>query len=839
MRRLHLICNAHLDPYWLWEWEEGAAEALSTFRTAADFCEEYEGFVFNHNEVILYKWVEEYDPALFERIQRLVAQGKWHIMGGWYLQPDCNMPSGESFVRQILIGKQYFKEKFGVEPTTAINFDPFGHTRGLVQILAKSGYDSYLHCRPGQEDCPLPNNDYVWVGYDGSEVVGHRTLTWYGSSKAGEIKGRLEYYLNQHVEREVGLVTWGVGNHGGGPSRLDYGDIVSIIEKNDAFPIIHSTPEAYFAECRERSVDRPRHEGDINAWAVGCYTSQIRIKQKHRLLENELYAVEKMASNAAIQERIPYPSEELHAALCDLLVAEFHDILPGSSVPACEDAGLRLLEHGLEIMSRLKARTFFALAAGQRRGTEEEIPVLIYNPHPYPVEGIFECEFNLPNASQDGVFMQVHASCEGADIPCQVEQEVSNLTNDWRKRCSFHTRLKPSQINRIDCRLEALDAKPEPALKPENGQVTFKTDQLEIAINCATGLMDKYEMAGTDYLRANGFQPLVMKDNEDPWTTRAMSFCEIAGAFELMTPEAGTRLSGLDASIPLPSVRVIEDGPVRTVVEALLSYGDSFLVLTYRLPKHGTEVEVHVRVYWNEKNALLKLAVPVDSDTASYWGQVAYGCDVLPGDQREVVAQKWTAAVSETDNKAVTLINNGVYGSDFVENEIRMTLLRSPAYSALPLDKTSPLVPQDRLTPRIDQGERQYTFWLNAGGREDRMAKIDREALAHNERPMILSFYPSGAGETPLPGVTLSDDTVQLTTFKRAEKGNTYIVRLFEPTGTPRTTTLRIPALGIEHDISLDAFEIKSFAVTPPSNLLVECDLLERPLSGHKELSAK
>jgi len=160
MKRLHLICNAHLDPVWLWEWEEGAAEAISTFRIAADFCEEFYGFVFNHNEATLYQWVEEYEPALFKRIQRLVASGHWHIMGGWYLQPDCNMPSGESVVRQILLGRAYFREKFGVEPSTAINFDPFGHNRGLVQILAKSGYDSYLFCRPFRQ-----------VGADGSPCV--------------------------------------------------------------------------------------------------------------------------------------------------------------------------------------------------------------------------------------------------------------------------------------------------------------------------------------------------------------------------------------------------------------------------------------------------------------------------------------------------------------------------------------------------------------------------------------------------------------------------------------------------------------------------------------------
>ena len=136
-KRIHLICNAHLDPVWQWEWEEGAAEALSTFKIAAHFCEEYDSFVFCHNEALLYRWIEEYDMPLFEKIQKLVNEGKWHIMGGWYLQPDCNMPSGEALVRQISEGRKYFKEKFGVTPTVAMNVDSFGHSRGLVQIMNK------------------------------------------------------------------------------------------------------------------------------------------------------------------------------------------------------------------------------------------------------------------------------------------------------------------------------------------------------------------------------------------------------------------------------------------------------------------------------------------------------------------------------------------------------------------------------------------------------------------------------------------------------------------------------------------------------------------------------
>ncbi len=831
MKTLHLICNAHLDPCWLWEWEEGAAEAVSTFRVAADFCESHDGFVFNHNEVILYKWVEEYEPALFARIQRLVREGRWHIMGGWYLQPDCNMPSGESFVRQILTGRAYFAEKFGVYPTTAINFDPFGHTRGLVQILAKSGYDSYLHCRPDNVDCPLPDADCIWVGYDGSEVAGHRTLVWYGTPGRGMIKYFMENYLDTYSEREVGLFTWGIGNHGGGPSREDLEDLMAIIRKNEAFPIVHSTPEAYFDELRRSSVARPRVERDLNPWGAGCYTSQVRLKQKHRLLENELYMVEKMCASAALAGLLEYPRERLQEALCDLMEAEFHDILPGSSVQAVEEAGLRLMDHGLELLSRLKARVFFAFAAGQPAAEAGTIPVLVYNPHPFPVDTVLSCEFNLPDRHDEAVFFDFDAVMDGKTVPCQVEKEAGNIPLEWRKRCVYQVTLAPSQISRLDCTPRQQAEKPVPRLKSVGKAFHFKTKEIEVLINTETGLVDRFCVNGKEVLKPNAFAPLVMRDNEDPWSMFEKYYRDVAGRFTLMTPEAGTAFSGLKPDTPLPSVRVVEDGPVRTVVEVLMAYNRSFLVLTYRLPKHGSEVEVHVRVHWNEKDKALKLALPTVFSGGEYWGQVAYGRDRLPGKEREVVAQKWVAAISPSRDMALTCINDGLYGSDFPNNEIRLTLLRSPAYSAHPFGNRKTL-PQDRYMPRIDQGERQFTFWINAGSVEDRMKRVEREALAHNEKPMTLSFYPPGIGAKPLPGIVLSDDAIVLTAFKGAESGDGCVIRLFEPTGKARSTTLTIPARGVEQSISLKAFEIKSLLLLPGETSLREVDLLERPVTG-------
>lgn len=827
MTRVHLLCNAHVDPAWLWEWEEGAAEAISTFRTAADFCEQFDGFIFNHNEVILYKWVEEYEPELFVRIQRLVKQGKWHIMGGWYVQPDCNMPSGESFVRQILLGRRYFQQKFGVEPTTAINFDPFGHSRGLVQIMRKSNYDSYIFCRPVPDDCPLPSDDFTWVGYDGSEVTGHRANEFYNSHK-GKAHIKVENWIKEHRNASIGLILWGVGNHGGGPSRVDLDNLRDLMRQAGDVEMMHSTPEAYFRELAAGGTPHPRHEGDLNSWGVGCYTSQVRVKQKHRLLENEMYMLEKMMSNAAVQGNLAYPKNEMHEALCDLMVAEFHDILPGSSIQAVEETSLRLMDHALETISRLKARAFFSLARGQKKAEEGEIPILLYNPHPYKVKGIFECEFQLSDQNWNDEFSMPTVYQDGKPILSQAEKERSNINLDWRKRVVFAAELLPSRMNRFDCRMEVLSGKPEPQLQARGGKITFETSELRVEINCRTGLIDAYEVKGVGYLKPDAFVPFVMDDSDDSWGSQVNRFGNIAGRFTLMSAEAGTLFSGVAHGV-IDSVRVIEDGPVRAVIEAVFAYGNSFLIQTYKLPYHGTEMEVHLCVHWNEKSKMLKLSIPTLLDDAAIRGQVAYGVEQFPADGRELAVQKWSAVVSGATNRAFTYINDGSYGLDFAKGELRISLVRSPAYSGYPI-LNRPIMPQDRYSGRMDQGERHFRFWFNAGNVRERLETVDREALAHNEKPFALSFFPAGAGETPEAFIILGDSAVQMTALKQAEHSEVYIVRLFEPTGTKRTTTMYCPCLKLQREVDLDEFEIKTFQLDVQRKTLTEVGLMERPL---------
>lgn len=826
-KMLFLVCNAHLDPVWLWEWEEGAAEALSTFRAAAQLCEEFEEFVFNHNEAVLYQWVEDYEPELFTKIKELIRKRKWHIMGGWYLQPDCNLPSGESFVRQILVGKRYFKEKFGTEPKTAINLDPFGHTRGLVQILKKSGYSSYLFCRPDQKELELPGDDFIWVGYDGSRILAHRARYHYNSQK-GKAKERVKEWMAENPDQKTGMLLWGIGDHGGGPSRIDLKQLRGLIAEKSGWAIRHGTPEDYFKIIGQRKDQLPSYDQDINPWAVGCYTTMALVKQRHRQLENSYFLTEKMVTQAALLRLMDYPRKELREALEDLLFCEFHDILPGSSIPQVEAYALQRMDHGLEILSRMRAKAFFALLSGQQKAGEEEFPIFVYNPHPYPVKETIICEFQPYEPKEDRNIIRLPevVDREGRRIPCQMEKESSNISIDWRKRVVFQAELKPGQMSRFSCRLKEVELRPKKK-ELKKASLVFQSGNREVVINRKTGLVDRYRINGIDFLNSPSFCSLAVEDYPDPWGMLVRSFRNVKGTFTLMTEKQSARFSGI-SDLELEPVRIIEEGPVRTIVEALFKYNNSAICQRYKIPKKGSEFEVEVCVFWCEKDYSLKLSIPSQFQEASCKGQVAYGVEDFKREGEELVAQKWVAAVSPDKKYALTVINSGTYGFDFARGELRLSLLRPAGYAAHPVGEGIPLVPQDRFEPRIDQGMRIFRFWINGGRAADRLKRIDREALIKNERPMVLSCFPSGRGKKINPAVILNDSAVQLTTLKMAEEKNWLLIRLFNPTGNERKTNINIPFLNTVFDVSLGGFEIKTMAVALKTKEVFEVNLMER-----------
>jgi len=821
-KTIYLICNAHLDPVWLWNWREGVGETLSTFRVAADCCEAYDGFIFNHNESLLYAWIEEHDPALFERIERLVREGKWHIMGGWLLQPDCNMPSGESLVRQILVGRHFFRNRFGVEPTTAINFDPFGHSRGLVQIMAKSGYDTYLFWRPEKEFMELPYHEFRWIGHDGSEIVGSRSFDCY-NNRRGEARKKIETRLKDLPPEDDCYLLWGAGNHGGGPTRQDLDDISALMQELADSPVElrHATAEQYAARVQARRERLPEVRTSLNPWGPGCYTSQIRIKQFHRRLEGELFSAEKMAAAAALHGRLPWPAEELRQAQWDLLFCEFHDILPGSAIEEVEEDSLRTLCHGLEICDQVKTRAFFALADDQPAAAEGTYPILVFNPHPFTVKTEIDCEFTLDRRNKEG-FMLFDAGHDGERTPCQVEWEASNVPFDWRKRVVFDAELPPSQMSRVVLTPRRVPERPAAALVPHDGAVTCGDERAEFRVNMKTGWIDRYRCGDAELLRGDGIRAIVLADSSDPWGGTVTAFREVAGAFELASPQRAAEIAGARQG-ELPPVQVIEDGPVRSVIEAIFTYGESALVVRYLWLRQAAELELDLRVHWKEPDAFLKLSLPV-AKGRRLLGEVAYGVDELFDDGREAVAQRWVA-VKRGDGTMLTCINDGVYGCDFADGELRLSLLRSAAYSALFIEKPPCL--NDRFHPRIDQGQRRYRFWLKGGPAEERLSHISREATVRHQPPLAVPFYPDGRHPPRGAAIEISGECVEMTALKRAEDGNGFIVRLFNPTDRPQDVTVSAPSFAIAADVTLGPYEISTHRLVPEERSLGSEALME------------
>lgn len=807
MKEIYLLCNAHLDPVWLWQRREGMAEAISTFRVAAAFCEEYDGFIFNHNESVLYEWVEENEPELFKKIQKLVRDGKWHIMGGWYLQPDCVMPSGESFIRQMEIGRRYFTEKFGVKTKTAVNFDSFGHTRGLVQILKKSGFENYIFHRPYNI---VKEDDFIWKGYDGSEIIGHRSYGGYNSGK-GKATEKIDRFVADAIEGP-NLLAWGIGDHGGGPSKIDLDKIKEYISEHKDIIVKHSSCDEYFSLLDKSKLDTVIDTSMVHCM-VGCYTSMVRIKQLHRALENELSLCEKMI---AVSE-IDYDRNELENAEKALLFCEFHDILPGSMIKSAEEDSVRLLSYGREIASKICAKAFFKLCEGQTEGVSGEIPVLVFNPNPYAVVQDIEVEFQLEdqNWNDNEVTIVSVRDEEGRYLPAQNEQEESNLNLDWRKRIVFRAELKPMCINRFDCELKRISAERRPIGKCEEREDSFviKNDRMEVHISKKTGLLEKYAVDGRDYISSGSGKINVCKDNEDPWGMTVDSFNEKIGEFVLVSKEEANAFNGYPDE-DFENVRVIENGDVRCKIQATFKNRNSFAVITYSVPKNDAYIDIHVRTFINDVNTMFKLSFTTEFENPDAISQMAFGREKMEKEGKEVVCQKW-CGLFEADT-ALAVFNRGTHGYSVNGNEINISLLRTAVYSAHPI-RDRKIVDADRFSNHIDMGEREFDFRLTTD-----IAHLDKDAESYNQPSYALAFFPSGSGKKKDTSVLVANDNIIMTGYKKLANGDIR-VHLYNSTDEKAETELKI-----QHNtfkLSFTPFEVKSYRIS--GEKISECELTE------------
>lgn len=786
-RKVHLICNAHIDPIWQWDWQEGVAAAISTYKSAVNLAQDFD-YIFCHNEVTVYKYIEEYAPSLFEKIKELVKQGKWHIMGGWYLQPDCTMPSGESFVRQIKTGQKYFKDKFGVTPTTAINFDPFGHTRGLVQIITKCGQDSYLHMRPNKDELTLEDEQFVWVGFDDSEIKVNRTTSY--NSRLGQSVDKIKEDM-ENLPHPIIASLWGVGNHGGGPSRHDLKQIAEFINesKENGIEVLHSTPEEFFADINPTS----RVDKSLYICMPGCYVSMSRLKRLHIELENQLYFAEKICSVATLNGLMEYPTDTLNSITEDLLNSEFHDVLPGTVIKSGEENGIRILHHGLLDAEKMITRAYFAMLTTEEAAKEGEYPVFVFNPHPYEYDTDIECEFMLADQNWDekAVSLVKVYDSENNMLTCQTIKEESNINLDWRKRIIFSAKLKPMSMNRFRLEIEYI-----PQEKKIEDNYIVQDEHKYVEIDSKTGLLKSFCINGKEYIH-DAFMPISYDDNADPWGMAKDQLKHLGTNpqnFTLCEKPQGV-FGGLK------SIEVIENGPIYLGIEAFFEKDNSKVQVKYKIYKNRDYIDVDVSVFWQDIDKVLRLAIPVNAE-GKLIGQTAFGTDDMFMDGRENVSHRFFAL--DSGNECLAVFNNCTYGSMFENNTMYISLLRGAAYCTHPITDRK-LVPESRYIKRIDQCEHTYSFCIAVTKREE----LERMALEFNQKPFVQNVFPTALSASSGKEKTLviENRNIALVTMKKSIEKDGYVIRLMNNSETHTNTKIYIGDDCI--DLSFGKYEVK------------------------------
>lgn len=797
MKKIHLICNSHLDPVWMWDWEEGLGEAISTFHQAELFCQEFD-YIFNHNEAILYEFIEEHDPELFARIREQVKAGKWHIMGGWYLQPDCNMPSGEAFVRQIGLGRKYFAEKFGARPTTAVNFDSFGHSVGLVQILKKCGYDSYICCRPNPEMMDLPR-DFWWVGKDGSRVKVTRTTdeNLYCSA-FGNAKNEIIRKASQYSDDEVGVALWGVGNHGGLPSRKDLHDVAELIA-NSEHPIVHSTPEQYFADLEPKT----EFTNSMQPCLIGCYTAMQSIKGKHIELENKLFTAEKLCSYASLNGL--YNKNEAAFAEAEKALAslEFHDVYSGTCAADGEKSSLRKADYALELLQKEWNKAFFAVCGKHKKAEIGAFPVFIFNPQPYARETVCETEYLMPKpVISDTEQYTVSVYQNGKKIPSQCIKELSNIHYDRRKRIAYRCTLPAMGEARVDFKVEV---EPKKFLAPTTGdEIVFSDSIKTIRISRKTGLMESYIVNGKEMLSGGAFQPVMYTDNADPWGWYMECIGENPVNFTLSDCKKGPFEN-------LINVNIIEEGDILTEVESFFECGASYVRISYKMYKDLPYTDIKADVFWNEQQKALKLKIPA-AVNGQFIGQIPFGTDEFAKDGKEINAHRFVGM--QDGDRVLALYNNCTYGFSAEGSTLYATLLRGAAYCAHPIDERI-LIDPNRFTPAIEQGRHSFAFRLSY----DKAEMLENNAQEFVNTPFSLNFFPHGDGNLAKPVLQISNPAISLSAFYQEDFQ--YVLRLVNNNAQHSETAVILS--GKKFCQSFSPYEVKTLIYDGNSFAEMDC----------------
>lgn len=809
---IYMIGNAHIDPVWLWRFQDGLSEIKATFQSALDRIEEYDDFVFTCGCAMYYQWVEENCPPLFQKIQEAVKAGKWIIVGGMWIQPDCNMPSAESFARQMLYSQTYFQEKFGVQAQTGYNVDSFGHSSGLPRLLEQGGMKNYVYLRPGDGDemkYPFPGRVYRWQCGD-SELLTYRIPSRYNHNITDDS-------LLIKIEQKADAVTlplmffYGVGNHGGGPTIQNINLIHAYQEKTDR-PLVFSDPDSYFDAIRnDHFAELPNYTGELQNHASGCYAANSKIKAMNRAAENRLQEAERLEVLSAACSGHPTNTEASKQAWQKVLFNQFHDILCGCTTKAAmEDAYVfegAAIAHGLDAANAAVQRISWAIDTYKEGAVRSKdvkgavweagdlgTPVVVFNPLSYPVQIPVKVHLHTCAGVTDE---------KGNAIPYQmVRSDYSNRAID-RRMTSFTAEVPAYGWRTYWVYREKEIQAPAMDNCMHIGPHRLENDKLSVRFDPVTGEVSSIMSAQGELLGEFGCRAIVLDDNiNDTWAHARFVFEDELGCFAN------------------PVFKVIDRGDCQVSLRVTQTFRTNTLERTYTLYRGDDNLYVKTRLVLNEKLLMVKFAfdaglpqgefireVPGDVLTTSP-AQLSY---VDSG--RELPMLRYMAIRDQ--GRGLAVVNDSKYSASCKDGEIRMVAARSCYYG-------DHFGLRDGCEQAQDIGEQEFCYAIRACGSD--LTPVARTAdRLHTEFPVITETYHKGNLPQSAGFAAVDAENVTVSAIKPAENGQGIIVRLTELAG--QEACCQVSILGTSFTVQMKPFGIQSFRLLDEK--AIPCNFLE------------
>jgi len=811
---VYMIGNAHIDPVWLWPLSEGREEVLSTYRTAISLIEEYDGYIFTSGGAVTYRWVAEDDPALFEAIRAAVAAGRWALVNGWWLQPDCNIPHGESFARHALYGQRELMARFGRRARVGYNVDSFGHANTLPQLLKLGGLDYYVFFRPGPHEKELPGGPFWWEAPGGARVLVCRPPLHYGNPEDEDIQERIRRAAQQAPEG-LGMVMcfYGVGNHGGGPTRRNVQAILSLQETAREIRPLFSAPDSFFTQVERLDKSWPVVRDDLQHHARGCYTALSRVKRENRQAEHALMRAERLSALATLLCAAPNETGALRDAWQEVLFNQFHDILAGTSIRAAYDDVWRKYASARDTADRVQRQALAALSSRVNVPTGEGRPLLVWNALPWDRSDVVS--FSLPLGGWRHDFQgerypgaPVVTDARGEAVPSQLVA-VEFDHNTYVAHIEALVRVPA-----MGCRLlyVTLSEQSPPEHEPVPPTTdTLENDALRVRIDPDTGWMTSLWdiQHNVELLAGPSAVPLVIADPSDTWSHGIASFRDVCGAFRATRPP-----------------ELVQDSAVRRTLRIHSEWGGSTLTQDVTLYRSGDFVDLDLSIDWHERHKMLKLAFPFRLDAARAVAATPYGWIERPASGEEEPCQAWIGLEGSMGGKAwgVCLLNDSKYGYDALGGELRLSLLRSPIYAFHDPRRVYPGVTYHY----TDQGVQQVHCRLVPGKGGWRGAEPARRSEELHEPFIAWPVAPHAGSWGDVSLLRVSPHHALTTVVKLAEESEELIVRGYEAEGQPACLEVESEVLGQRWAYEAAPHEIYTLAL-PAGAGAAALNLLEEP----------